>query len=119
MLQVLTTCFPADMPSAEGILTQPQTLTAHPVPKESGRAGRDGLPSSSIMFFNTQDASLVRWIIDKESGRKGRKRKLGAEGESSGGSQSAALQVWKGCFASRLPPLTISDPSPCWILSPV
>mmetsp|Transcript_33040 Transcript_33040/g.85698 ORF Transcript_33040/g.85698 Transcript_33040/m.85698 type:complete len:415 (+) Transcript_33040:152-1396(+) len=38
--------------------------------QESGRAGRDGLPSFSVLYFGERDASTTRWLLTKPKGRK-------------------------------------------------
>lgn len=36
--------------------------------QESGRAGRDGLESKSVVFVSSEDADLRRWAINKGKG---------------------------------------------------
>ncbi|BDA50130.1 ATP-dependent DNA helicase RecQ [Coccomyxa sp. Obi] len=48
--------------------------------QESGRAGRDGLPSRSVLFYDVDDRERMDYILGKEQGRK---RKKGIRNASS------------------------------------
>ena len=45
--------------------------------QESGRAGRDGKPARSLVFYGLSDRDRMDWILAKQKKNKGRKRKAG------------------------------------------
>lgn len=45
--------------------------------QESGRAGRDGKPAQSVVFYGLSDRDRMDWILAKQKKSKGRKRKAG------------------------------------------
>jgi len=45
--------------------------------QESGRAGRDGKPARSVVFYGLSDRDRMDWILAKQKKSKGRKRKAG------------------------------------------
>ena len=45
--------------------------------QESGRAGRDGKPARSVVFYGLDDRDRMDWILGKQKKSKGRKRKAG------------------------------------------
>eukprot|EP00884_Botryococcus_braunii_P015709 jgi/Botrbrau1/2821/Bobra.0125s0031.2 len=90
--------------------------------QESGRAGRDGLPARSILFYDEDDRARMDWILGKQAKmRKSRK----ADGEE-GNAQKQFAEVVKyaksdSCrrafvlhhFGERLPPGTCSGCDCC------
>lgn len=45
--------------------------------QESGRAGRDGKPACSVVFYGLDDRDRMDWILAKQKKSKGKKRKAG------------------------------------------
>ena len=45
--------------------------------QESGRAGRDGKPAGSVVFYGLDDRDRMDWILAKQKKNKGKKRKAG------------------------------------------
>ena len=45
--------------------------------QESGRAGRDGKPARSVVFYGLSDRDRMDWILAKQKKSKGKKRKAG------------------------------------------
>ena len=45
--------------------------------QESGRAGRDGKPARSVVFYGLDDRDRMDWILAKQKRNKGKKRKAG------------------------------------------
>lgn len=45
--------------------------------QESGRAGRDGKPARSVVFYGLSDRDRMDWILAKQRKNKGKKRKAG------------------------------------------
>ena len=45
--------------------------------QESGRAGRDGKPARSVVFYGLDDRDRMDWILAKQKKNKGKKRKAG------------------------------------------
>ena len=45
--------------------------------QESGRAGRDGKPARSVVFYGLDDRDRMDWILGKQHKGRGKKRKAG------------------------------------------
>ena len=45
--------------------------------QESGRAGRDGKPACSVVFYGLDDRDRMDWILGKQQKGRGKKRKAG------------------------------------------
>ena len=45
--------------------------------QESGRAGRDGKPARSVVFYGLDDRDRMDWILGKQQKGRGKKRKAG------------------------------------------
>ena len=45
--------------------------------QESGRAGRDGKPARSVVFYGLDDRDRMDWILAQQKKNKGKKRKSG------------------------------------------
>ena len=68
--------------------------------QESGRAGRDGLPARSVLFYGAADRDRMEWILQKEASR----QEASAAGAASGGRLlPACLPAGaSGCSASLI-----------------
>ncbi|CAL8465365.1 g4901 [Coccomyxa elongata] len=70
--------------------------------QESGRAGRDGLPSRSVLFYDVDDRERMDYILGKEQGRK-RKKGVGNADSSADvdRSRQAFYKVVSYCVGER------------------
>lgn len=70
--------------------------------KESGRAGRDGLPSISLVYFSRDDASKFAYLISmQEESRKKKNEGQSSDGASLKRKQEALSQVVEYCMTAH------------------
>lgn len=72
-------------------MSLPQSLDAFQ--QESGRAGRDGKASESIVYYSRRDAKAIQFLISKEAQEKCRREAQGSNsGEDVGSKAEAAAE---------------------------
>lgn len=65
--------------------------------QESGRAGRDGKPARSLVFYGLSDRDRMDWILAKQKKNKGRKRKADDSEADSAAAVAAFSRVVAYC----------------------